>query len=106
MRYQKAIAALSTTEIPWAKPILRVSNEALFYEQGLVISNQANIQYEQVGSLTRAIRSLHEQATGLSSDAYVIWEEGDKRFIQQRYLHDETIKLRHKIGRASCRESA
>ncbi|WP_180160510.1 hypothetical protein [Acinetobacter sp. YH12054] len=95
MRYQKAIACLSTTEIPWAKPILRVSNEALFYDQGLVISNQTNIQYEQAGSLTQAIRSLHEQATGLSSDAYIVWEEGDKRFIHQRYLHQETIKLRH-----------
>lgn len=95
MRYQKAIACLSTTEIPWAKPILRVSKEALFYDLGLVISNQANIQYEQAGSLTRAIRSLHEQATGLSSDAHVHWEDGIKRFIHQRYLHEETIKLRH-----------
>ncbi|MFZ0022165.1 hypothetical protein [Acinetobacter sp.] len=95
MRYQKAIVALSTTEIPWAKPVLRVSNEALFYDQGLVISSQKNIQYEQSGSLTRVIRSIHEHATGLSSDAYVIWEEGDKRFIHQRYLHEETIKLRH-----------
>lgn len=95
MRYQKAIAALSTTEIPWAKPVLRVSNEALFYEQGLVISNQVDIWHEQAGSLNRAIRSLHEQATGLSSDAYIVWEEGDKRFIHQRYLHEETIKLRH-----------
>lgn len=95
MRYQKAIACLNTTEIPWAKPILRVSNEALFYDQGLVVSNQVNIQYEQAGSLTRAIRSLHEQATGLSSDAYIIWEEGDKRFIHQLYVHQETIKLRH-----------
>lgn len=95
MRYQKAIACLSTTEIPWAKPVLRVSNEALFYDQGLVVSSQADIRYEQAGSLTRAIRSIHEQATGLSSDAYIVWEEGDKRFIHQRYLHDETIKLRH-----------
>ncbi len=95
MKYQKAIACLSTTEIPWAKPILRVSNEPLFYEQGLVISNQKNIQYEQAESLNRAVRSLHEQATGLSSDAYVHWEEGIKRFIHQRYLHEETIKLRH-----------
>lgn len=95
MSYQKAIACLSTTEIPWAKPILRVSNEALFYEHGLVISNQKSIQYEQAESLNRAVRSLHEQATGLSSDAYIIWEEGDKRFIHQRYLHEETIKLRH-----------
>lgn len=95
MRYQKAIAALSTTEIPWAKPILRVSNEALFYDQGLVISNQMDIWHDQAGSLARAIRSIHEQATGLSSDAYVVWEEGDKRFIHQHYLHEETIKLRH-----------
>lgn len=94
-RYWRSITALSTTEIPWAKPILRVSNEALFYDQGLVISNQANIQYEQAGSLNRAVRSLHEQATGLSSDAYIVWEEGEKRFIHQRYLHEETIKLRH-----------
>ena len=93
--YQKAIASISAVEIPWAKPILRVSNEALFYDQGLVISNQVDIQYEQAGSLTRAIRSIHEQATGLSSDAYMVWEEGDKRFIHQRYLHEETIKLRH-----------
>lgn len=95
IRYQKAIAALGTTAIPWAKPILRVSNEALFFDKGLVISNQVDIWYEQAGSLTRAIRSIHEQTAGLSSDAYVIWEEGDKRFIHQRYLHEETIKLRH-----------
>ncbi|UXI52700.1 hypothetical protein [Acinetobacter variabilis] len=95
MQYQKAIVCLSSIEIPWAKPILRVSNEALFYEQGLVISNQVDIWHEQAGSLTRTVRFLHEQATGLSSDAYVIWEEGDKRFIHQRYLHEETIKLRH-----------
>lgn len=95
MRYQKAIACLSTTEIPWAKPILRVSNEALFYDQGLVISKQVDVWHEQAGPLNRAIRSLHEQATGLSSDAYIIWEEGNKRFIHQRYLHEETIKLRH-----------
>lgn len=95
MRYQKAIACLSTTEIPWAKPILRVSKEALFYDQGLVISNHKSIQFEQAGSLNRVIRSLLEQTTGLSSDAYVIWEEGAKRFIHQRYLHEETIKLCH-----------
>lgn len=95
VRYQKAITALSTTEIPWAKPALRVSNEALFYDQSLVISNQADIQYEQARSLTRAIRSIHEQTADLSSDAYIHWEEGDKRFIHQRYLHEETIKLRH-----------
>ena len=95
MRYQKAIACLSTTEILWAKPILRVSNEALFYDQGLVISKQVDVWHEQAGSLNRAIRSLHEQTTGLSSNAYINWEEGDKRFIHKHYLHEESIKLRH-----------
>ena len=95
MRYQKTIAALSTTEIPWAKPILRVSNEALFYEQSLVLSSQADVLFEQASSLNRVVRSIHEQATGLNSDVYMVWEEGDKRFIHQRYLHEETVKLRH-----------
>nr|WP_171525829.1 hypothetical protein [Acinetobacter cumulans] len=94
-QFKKAIASISVTAIPWAKPILRISNEALFYEQGLVLCNQANIQYEQAGSLSRAIRSIHEQATGLSSDAYIVWEEGDERFIHQHYVHQDTIKLRH-----------
>lgn len=93
--YQKAITALSSTEIPWAKPVLRVSNEALFYDQGLVLTQQAFTGFEKADSLARAVRAEHEKATGLSTDAYVIWEEADKRFIHQRYLHDETIKLRH-----------
>lgn len=93
--YQKAIAALSVTEIPWAKPILRVSNEALFYDQGLVLSQQAFTGFEKADTLARAVRVEHEKATGLSTDAHVIWEEGDKRFIHQRYLHEETVKLRH-----------
>ena len=60
-----------------------------------MISNQVDFWHEQAGSLTRVVRSIHEQATGLSSDAYVIWEEADKRFIHQLYAHQETIKLRH-----------
>ncbi|QQN40928.1 hypothetical protein JFY49_07920 [Acinetobacter sp. CS-2] len=93
--FRRAITRLSVTEIPWAKPILRVSIEALFYDQGLVILNQVDFWHEQAGSLNRVIRSLHEQATGLSSDAYMIWEEADKRFIHPLYAHQETIKLRH-----------
>lgn len=94
-QFEKAIASLSVVEIPWSKPILRVSNEALFYEQSLVISNQVYVRFEQAGSLNRAVRSLCEQAIGLNSDAYMVWEEGDKRFIHQRYVHQDTIKLRH-----------
>jgi hypothetical protein len=50
--YQKAIAALSVAAIPWAKPILRVSNEALFYDQGLVLTQQAMAGFDQSDSLT------------------------------------------------------
>ncbi|WP_075315817.1 hypothetical protein [Acinetobacter haemolyticus] len=92
--YQKAIAALSVTEIPWAKPILRVSNEALFYDQGLVLSQQALVGFDQSDSLTQAVRIEHEKATGLQTDAYLVWQAGDKRFIHQSYLFDETLKLR------------
>ena len=94
MRYQKAIACLSTTAIPWAKPILRVSNEALFYDQGLVLSQQAMTGFDRSDSLTQAVRIEHEKATELQTDAYLIWQAGDKRFIHQNYLFDETLKLR------------
>lgn len=92
--YQKAITALSVTEIPWAKPILRVSNEALFYDQGLVLSQQAMTGFDQSDSLTQAVRIEHEKASGLQTDAYLVWQTGDKRFIHQSYLFDETLKLR------------
>lgn len=92
--YQKAIAALSVTKIPWAKPILRVSSEALFYDQGLVLSQQAMTGFDRSSSLAQAVRIEHEKATGLQADAYLIWQSGDKRFIHQSYLFDETLKLR------------
>ncbi|MEX5380523.1 hypothetical protein [Acinetobacter towneri] len=92
--YQKAVAALSVTAIPWAKPILRVSNEALFYDQGLVLSQQAMAGFDRSNSLAQAVRIEHEKATGLQTDAYLIWQSGDKRFIHQSYLFDETLKLR------------
>ncbi len=92
--YQKAIAALSVTAIPWAKPILRVSNEALFYDQGLVLSQQAMVGFDRSNSLAQAVRIEHEKATGLQTDAYLIWQAGDKRFIHQSYLFDEALKLR------------
>ena len=91
---QKAIAALSVTETPWAKPILRVSNEALFYDQGLVLSQQAMAGFDRSNSLAQAVRIEHEKATGLQTDAYLVWQSGDKRFIHQSYLFDETVKLR------------
>ncbi|TCB20419.1 hypothetical protein [Acinetobacter sp. ANC 5045] len=92
--YQKAIAALSVTAIPWAKPILRVSNEALFYDQGLVLSQQAMAGFDRSNSLAQAVRIEHEKATGLQTDTYLVWQTGDKRFIHQSYLFDETLKLR------------
>ena len=92
--YQKAVATLSVTEIPWAKPILRVSNEALFYDQGLVLSQQAMAGFDRSNSLAQAVRIEHEKATGLQTDAYLIWQVSDKRFIHRSYIFDETLKLR------------
>lgn len=94
LRYSKPITALSSTKVPWAKPILRVSNEALFYDQGLVLSQQVMAGFDRSNSLAQPVRIEHEKATGLQTDAYLIWQTGDKRFIHQSYLFDETLKLR------------
>lgn len=95
MQFKKAIASLSVAEISWAKPILRVSNEALFFDKGIVVSSLIDVEFNESTLLSRAVRMLHEKANGLSSYIYVVWEKGDKRFIHQRYVHQDTIKLRH-----------
>ena len=94
-QFEKAVASLSVVEIPWSKPILRASNEALFFDQSLVVSSISNVEFNEVKLLSKAVRILHEKATSLSSDAYMVWEEGDKRFIHQCYVNEESIKLRH-----------
>lgn len=93
--YQKAVASLSVVEIPWSKPILRVLNDALFFDQTLVVSSISNVEFNEATLLSKAVRILHEQATGLSSDVQMVWEQGETRFIHQRYVHQDTIKLRH-----------
>jgi hypothetical protein len=93
--FYKARSTLGATKIPWCKPILRVSNEALFYDQSLVLSAQPLLKYEQADSLARAVKLLHEHGTGLSANAIEAWQTGEMRFIGQRYLHNESIKLRH-----------
>lgn len=92
--YYSAISRLGSVEIPWSKPILRVSNEALFYERGLILSQQAFAGFDKGLTLSQSIRVEHEKATGLSIGAYIVWQSGDKRFIHSSMLFDESLKLR------------
>ena len=92
--YQKAITALSVTEIPWAKPILRVSNEALFYDQGLVLSHGNNIGFECGQTLYESIHSAFDQGVKLSRNHSVRWQENLKIRIARDLYFDESIKLR------------
>ena len=92
--YYSAVSRLGSTEIPWFKPILRVSNEALFYERGLVLSQQAFVGFDKGLTLSQSVRIEHEKATGLSIHAYIVWQSGDKRFIHSSLLFDESLKLR------------
>lgn len=94
-QFEKAIACLSATEIPWAKPILRVSNEALFYDRALVITSNCQLNFEEANHLSCAVRLTHEQATSLQSDVIAVFENAERRFVYQRYVQDEALKLRH-----------
>ena len=94
MRYQKAIAALSVTEIPWAKPILRVSNEALFFDQGLVVSHGNDIGFQRGRTLSESIHAVFDQGVKLSRNQSVRWQENLKIRITRDLYFDESIKLR------------
>ena len=94
MRYQKAAAALSVTETPWFKSILRVSNEALFFDQGLVISHGNDIGFQRGRTLSESIHAAFDQGVKLSRNRSVHWQENLKIRIERDLYFEESIKLR------------
>ena len=93
--FEQAATRSRPQDYAWSKPILRVSNEALFFDKSLVVSSISNVEFNEATLLSKAVRILHEQAIGLSADVQMVWEQGVARFIHQRYVHQDTIKLRH-----------
>lgn len=93
--YQQAIRRSSATKATWFKSMLRVSNETLFYDPSLSLSQQVGIHFENSLTLSRAIQAIHEQATGLISATALDWQTTETRFIYQHYVHDEALGLTH-----------
>lgn len=91
--YQKALPCLSAIQTPWSKPILRVSNEALFYDAGLTQINAVGIRYEEGGLLTRNICSIFEETTGLSSDLNLDWQENLRLRKANAFQYETAKKL-------------
>lgn len=92
--YQRANPCLTAPDIPWAKPFFRAHNSAFYFERGLGLSNQAIVGFDKANPLHRAVQVLHEQATGLSSSAYLKWQENERLFISRSLVFDESEKLR------------
>ena len=92
--FKKAQPRLHALEAPWAKPIFKAHNSAFYFERGLTFSNQIFVGFDKAAVLHRAIKSIHEQTTGLSSGAYLKWEETEKRFISLNPIFDESKKLK------------
>lgn len=92
--YQGALPCLSIIELPWAKPILKAHHSAFYFEHSLSLGNQELLGFEKADLLYRSVQLQHEKATGLSSDAYFIWQE-NKRLAKARTLvFEEGNKLR------------
>ena len=93
--YEKAATRAKPQYYSWSKPILRVSNEALFFDKSFVVSSLIDVEFNESTLLSKVVRMLHEKATGLSSDVEMVWEKGETRFIHQYFVHQDTIRLRH-----------
>lgn len=92
--FKKAMVVLSRTEIPWAKPILRVSNEALFFDQGLVISHGNKVAFERGQTLSESIHAEFDQGVKFSRNQRMRWQENLKIRSARDLYFDESIKLR------------
>jgi len=92
--FKKAAHRLINTEIPWFKSVLRVSNEALFFDQGLVISHGNDIGFQRGLTLSESIHSAFDQGLKLNRNQSVSWQENLKIRITRDLYFDESIKLR------------
>jgi len=92
--FNRAMARVGSTQIPWAKAILRVSNEALFFDQGLVVSLGQEIGFDRTLTLSESIHSKYDQGLKLSRNQSIGWQENLKIRITRDLYFDESIKLR------------
>lgn len=92
--FERAITQLRSTEIPWAKPILRVSNDTFFYDRGLVVNHVNDIGFQWGRTLSEAIHAAFDQGMRLSRNQSVRWQENLKVQIARDLYFDEAIKLR------------
>ncbi|WP_180010446.1 hypothetical protein [Acinetobacter sp. YH16055] len=91
--FNKAVHRLINTETPWFKSILRISNEALFFDQGLSISRGNNIGFERGLTLSESIYAAFNQGAKLSRNQGINWQENLKIRIARDLYFDESIKL-------------
>lgn len=93
-QFNKGKSLLSVRRISFQKSILRVSNEALFFDQGLVIGHGNDIGFERGLTLSESIHSVFDQGVKLSRNQRVFWQENIKIRIARDLYFDEPIKLR------------
>jgi hypothetical protein len=92
--FERAITQLSSTEIPWSKPILRVSNGTFFFDRGLVVNHGNDMGFQRGRTLSESIHAAFDQGANLSRNQSVRWQENLKIRIARDLYFDESIKLR------------
>ncbi|NWK73798.1 hypothetical protein HYG93_05730 [Acinetobacter sp. SwsAc6] len=91
--FKKAVARIGSAQIPWAKAMLRVSNEALFFDESLVISHGNEVGFERGLTLSESIHAEFDQGLKLSRKQVLRWQENLKIRIACDLYFDESIKL-------------
>lgn len=92
--FERAIAQLGSTVVPWARPVLRVSNDTFFYDRGLVINHDIKVGFERGLALSASIHAAFDQGVKLSRNHGLRWQENLKIRIARDLYFDESIKLR------------
>ena len=92
--FERAITQLGSTEILWAKPVLRGSNDTFFYDRGLLLNHGSDIGFQRGQMLSESIHAAFDQGANLSRNQSVRWQENLKIRIARDLYFDESIKLR------------
>lgn len=91
--FKKAINHLKLKKSTWSQALIMASNDAIFFDPGLVVGHSTGIHFDKALTLTDSIQAICEQGFNILKCVGSTWQETLKFRIASDLYFDESIKL-------------
>lgn len=106
--FKQAFTVCAQTKVPWSKAVLIAKNGAIYFEDGLSISNAVDFVLEQAQTLSESIAAHFQQTISFGRQTQFVWQEtlkfsrsaqiqfedGVPLAVQHIFKYQELVRLR------------